>query len=329
MKRNLIHEITAIKSRAEFSSRYDLNVRLNDIEHAFNEMLNYSGEYDTELIKYIPIATVACLEAFFRSSYKELIDFGHPFSNNVTKFNQSRNVKFDFDIVNAIQTKTVTVGEFISHILPCNNFEDIDSNMTTIIGTDFCSELKKFTRKGSQTYSSESSKIFKKNSNQIISDIQRTFELRHIFCHEFATNLKIDKTEILRCYSNCKHFLNHTNDFIWETIYPDSPETTLDMINQCKKEFKNSESELTKLITEIKKAKPQDAEMGLNSDLFDKTLQQWKLYRKTKAVLDASVVKGGSLYPVVYSTSMTATTKEKIQSLKNEFEIDLRRYNYK
>ena len=60
--------------------------------------------------------------------------------------------------------------------------------------------------------------------------------------------------------------------------------------------------------------------------MFDKTIEQWKIYRKTKAELDASVVEGGTMYPLFYASSLTATTKEKIESLKNEFEIDLRRY---
>ena len=43
----------------------------------------------------------------------------------------------------------------------------------------------------------DTSKEFIENSNQIISDIKRTFELRHIFCHEFATNLNVDQDEIV------------------------------------------------------------------------------------------------------------------------------------
>src|SRR5690606_8779661 len=108
--------------------------------------LIYNGNFNKELLKYIPIATVACFEAFFRSVYKELIDFGKPFSDNVVKFNQSQNVKFDFEIVNAIQTKTVTVGEFISHILQCNNFEDINKNLSLLCGIDFADHIKKFKR---------------------------------------------------------------------------------------------------------------------------------------------------------------------------------------
>lgn len=326
MKRNLINEITAIKSRSEFNSRHDYSNRLNEIEYAFNESLNYNGDFDKELVKYIPIATVACFEAFFRSVYKELIDFGKPFSENAIKFNQSKNVKFDFDIINAIQTKTVTVGEFISHILPCNNFVDINTNLSTIANIDFADQIKKFHRESIFDHVNDNSKQFIENSEQIISDINRIFELRHIFCHEFATNLNVDKDEILRCFNNSKIFLNQTNGFIWNLIYPNAPETQTDMNIQAYDEFEKFENDLSVLISKIKKAKNENSDFDINVKLFDKTMEQWEIYRKSKAELDASIVEGGSMYPLLYTSSLTTTTKEKIESLKNEFEIDLRKY---
>ncbi|MGI6048164.1 MAG: lysozyme inhibitor LprI family protein [Petrimonas sp.] len=326
MKRNLINEITAIKSRSEFNSRHDYSRRLNDIEYAFQENLDYNGDFNKELLKYIPIATVACYEAFFRSVYKELIDFGKPFSDNVVKFNQAQNVKFDFDIVNAIQTKTVTVGEFVSHILPCNNFEDINKNLSLLCSIDFADQIKKFKRESISEHVNENSKQFIENGDRIITDIKRTFELRHIYCHEFATNLPIDKDEILRCFNSSKLFLNQVNEFVWDLINPNAPETQTDMNIQASDEFERFENDLFALISTIKEAKKENSDFDLNVGLFDKTIEQWKKYRETKAELDASVVEGGTMYPLFYTNSLIATTKEKIESLKNEFEIDLRRY---
>ncbi len=325
MKRNLLNEITAIKSRSEFNSRHDYSNRLSDIEYALHEYLNYKGDFNNELLKYIPISTVACFEAFFRSVYKELIDFGKPFSDNVVKFNQSQNVKFDFDIANAIQTKTVTVGEFISHILPCNNFEDINKNLSLLCNLDFVDEIKKFNRNSIFDDVNYNSRQFIENGDQIIADIKRTFELRHIFCHEFATNLPIVKDEIIRCFKNAKLFLNQTNDFVWYLVYPNAPETQTDMNIQAAEEFERIENELSVLISTIKDAKTENSEFDINLELFDKTIEQWKSYRKTKAELDAYYVKGGTMYPLVYAGSLTGTTKEKNESLKKEFELDLRR----
>ena len=324
MKRNIINEIAAIKLRSEFNSRHDYSSRLNHIENAFNESLNYNGDYNQELLKYIPIATVACFEAFFRSVYKELIDFGNPFSENAIKFNQSKNVKFDFEIINAIQSKTVTVGEFISHILPCNNFADINTNLSTIANIDFTEQIKKF--KGLSDNSNEISNKFIENSEQILKDIKKTFELRHIFCHEFATNLIIDKDEILRCFNNSKVFINQTNNFIWNLLYPNAPETQTGMNIQASDEFEYYENELSELIITIKKAKTENLDFDINVVLFDKTIELWKIYRKSVAELNSSIVEGGSMYPLLYASSLTNTTKEKIESLKTEYDIDLRKY---
>ncbi|WP_299673495.1 HEPN domain-containing protein [uncultured Tenacibaculum sp.] len=323
MKRNLINEITSIKSRSEFNTRYDFKTKLNDIEYAFKENLHYNGKYNQELLKYIPIATVACFEGFFRSTYKELIDFGKPFSDNIVKFNQAKNVKFDFDIVNAIQTKTFSIGEFISHILPCNNYKDINSNLSTLIGKDFTSEIKLFEKESIFEKVKETSKNFKENSNQIFADINRTFELRHIFCHEFATNFDVNREEILRCFSSAKTFINQTNNFIWETIYPNAPETQTEMNIQSNIEFEKVDKEFLELIDLIKERKSNN--FGIDPELFDKKLNLWKDYRKNKAELDASQVEGGTMYPTIYINSLKITTKEKIESLKKEFELELRK----
>jgi len=325
MKRDLVNEISSIKSRSEFNSRYDFNTKLNDIEYAFLENLQYNGQYNSELLKYIPIATVACFEAFFRSTYKELIDFGLPFSNNVIKFNQAKNVKFDFDIVNAIQTKTFTIGEFISHILPCNSFKDINSNMSTLIGKDFSNEIKLFSKESIFEKVMETSQVFKENSSQIFADLHRIFELRHIFCHEFATNIDISQEEILRYFTNAKIFLKQTDTFLWELIYPNSPETQTDMNIQSAEEFEKADNELVELIKLIKEIKSDKTDFGINIKLFDKSIELWEKYRKKKAELDASAVEGGTMYPLIFSNSLITTTKEKIESLKKEFEIDLRK----
>ena len=131
-KRDVIQEIKSIKSRSEFNSRYDYNSRLSDIEYALKEFSEYNGNFNVELLKYIPISTVACFEAFFNSTIREIIDFGKPYSDNVAKFNHSKNVKLDFEVVAAIQTKTLTVGEFVAHLLPYNNLEEINTNIKVI-----------------------------------------------------------------------------------------------------------------------------------------------------------------------------------------------------
>jgi hypothetical protein len=320
-KRSLVNEIKEVKSRTEFNSRMDYGLKLSDIQYAFEEALKYNGDYEIELIKYIPIATVACFEAFFRSAYKELIDFGLPYSENAIRFNQTRNIKFDFEIINAVQDKSISIGEFISHLLPCNNFDDINSNMSTILNKDFAQCIREF-------IDNELTKEFyaeiKTSFNEIIPDIKRTFEIRHIFCHEFATNFKIDKSEILRCFHNAKVFLEFTNDYLQSEIYPNAPKTQVAMNEFARQEFFDYEKKLDNLIQNILEANDDYKYVAIDSDSFLEVIEKWKEYREFKARTDSGLYFNGSMYNMIYFSSLSVITKEKIESLTDEFELCLR-----
>jgi hypothetical protein len=321
-KRDLIEEIKEIKARTEYNSRYDLTQRLFDLDHALYEFKSYNGDYNQELLKYIPIATISCFESFFKSVVKELIDFGKPYSLNVSNFNQSKNVKLDFDIISAIQAKTLTVGEFVAHLLPYNNLEDINLNISTIIQDDFLGQLRKFKNIKDKDVSSID---FAPRFDEILKNVKRTFELRHIFCHEFATNFKIEKEEVISLFDDNKLFLEHTNSFIWTLRYPDGPYTTSEMLQVAGNELKNAELSLYDLIEKIKKINSSDTNLySFDYDLFNKSIIKWKEFRDEYANCKASSFDGGSMSPVQLLTSKSSITKNLIAYLEKEFEIDLR-----
>lgn len=324
MKRDYIEEIKLIRSRAEFNSRYDYSSRLNDIEEILSDFINYSGAFSNELLKYIPIATIACFEAFFRSTIKEVIDFGQPFSDNVAKYNQAKNVRLDFEIVAAIQSKTLTVGDFVSHLLPYNNYEDISSNLSILLNVDFTEKLKNY---GGDN--EEENKAFQQIFPQIINSIKRTYELRHIFCHEFATNFNVDKAEILENYKNCKVFLKRVNDLIWDILYPDSPQTQVEMNLLAQTKFDMKERELHSLISHIKTIiRGEEFEVEkFNEEQFDDCLAKWKMYRDLHAEYKSASFKGGSMHSLIYFSDLEFVTENKINNLKEEFEFVLRNSN--
>lgn len=97
------------------------------------------------------------------------------------------------------------------------------------------------------------------------------------------------------------------------------------MNDKAREEFEQAGKNLRNLV-ELLKSLPKPGEMyAIDPDLFDKSLQQWIGYREAYAAQQASSVKGGSMYPMVYAGGLTQCTKEKIESLKKEFEILLRR----
>lgn len=328
-KRDFIQEIKSIKSRTEFNSRHDFSSRLNDIEYALSEFVNYNGDYNIEVLKYIPISTVACFEAFFKSVVKEFVDFGEPYNKNVSNFNQSKNIKLDFEIIAAIQTKSITVGELVGHILSFNNFEDINSNLTVIIGNDFLDELKNFKKTSIYEIPNILNDSRRNRIPEIIKSIKETYEFRHIFCHEFATNINIEKEVIIKNFNNCRDFLELVNNFVWEILYPNSPETQIEINEEADNSFKQKDEELNLLIEFIIHNKENiDEDHSMNIDLFKTSLQKWKKYRESVALYRASSFKGGSMYHLIHSSALKQITEEKIESIKSEFEIFLRKNNY-
>lgn len=199
--------------------------------------------------------------------------------------------------------------------------------MSTLAGIDFLQNLKSTNKLIEEVSSLDNSKQFIDNSEQIIIDIKRIFELRHIFCHEFATNLKINKEEIFSCFYSSKIFLNQVDNFVYNLLYPNAPISQRDMNEEASGSFDEVERKLNELIELIKVASKQYYPYEpIDEKKFDKSINEWKKYRKVKALYDASYVEGGSMYPLIYLGSMTTTTEEKIESLETEFEIALRKY---
>ena len=218
-KRNLIDEIQSIKKRTAYRSVDDFYIRLSGIRNVLIELKKADNKLKNELLRYIPISTIACFEGYFRYAVKEIIDFGEQYHENIKKLGQTVNVKLDFEILASINTKTFTIGEFIAHVIPCNNLDGVNSILSNLLDISFIDEIKKFKGKKSMfSFSSDQALKFQNKSDEIINSIERMFDLRHILCHEFASTLIIDEDIITNDFENFSLFINHSYDFIWEKL---------------------------------------------------------------------------------------------------------------
>lgn len=316
MARDVIKEIKDLKSRDEFANSHQFYLRLHSLEKLLESTDNNSGESD-EVLRYIPIALVACIEGLFRSLYAEIIDHGEPYSKNVEKFNNS-NKKFDYNIINAIQSRKLTIGEFISHTLSCNNISDIDNNLSILLEIKFLHELKDFDTQSNFDEQKLINSSFKDNIDQAIKSVISVFELRHIFCHEFGTKVEVSKDSIQELFSNTKIFLENTTDFIQSKLYPNSPETQTDINIHAHNEFDEIDAKLESYISRLRNKDFTDFS-DFDKILFDECIIKWKKYRESEATYKSSVVEGGSMQPMIYSMSMSTTTLRKIKELEEDY----------
>lgn len=325
MARDYIDEIRARRSRSDHTTYNDF--KLTEVGNLVQmieglEMVPFNKNeiksVSKEIKKYIPIAIVACYENFFRAICKDLIDHGEPFRSNAKEL-KKRDIKFNFDIVTAIESETITIGEFISHLLPFNNLADINSNISTLIGNDFLSSLEKFNRQSIFDHVNTLQKDFHTNEQQIIRDARYVFELRHIYCHEYNPKNDITVEELKRIFSSCVLLQEFIELFISETLYPNSPETQAEITAAAYNDLSNVEHELKALIEKIKKSFGKVEFNDLDPKLFDEMVSSWKIYNDKRAFLFGEEIGEGTLRGSVEAFSREKVTQEFIDSLKESF----------
>lgn len=314
-KRNIREEIQTIRSRSKFSTFFEYSERLYSIKKSYEKI----DSADTEFIKYIPISIVACLESFFRDWVKQIIDYPTPFNQNISKFNQTIS-KLDFVFLAAIQTKNFTVGEFVSHQLPYNNFEEIAQNLSILLDFDFIEKLKT----GFVDYGND----IEITAETAIISIKKIYELRHIFCHEFAPNFRVNKEEILELLNHCDKFLLNVDATLEEKLYPYEFKTQVQLNKEANESYLKKEKELKELVANIRTINCKKEFRSFEDSTFVKQMKDWKKYRKSFSEMVASRDSGDENYKLLYLYEMENKTEEKIEILKKEFEILLNPFYY-
>lgn len=202
-KRDLISEIAEIRNRhgdiSNIWSHFNKRFAIVLDGYMFLEA-NDSKAAAKELLKYIPIASVACLEQYFRHWASRIIDGGGLYISNIRRFSF---LNFNHDAIIALHNKSITLGEFLAHQLPLNTLDDINSAFTKLLFTDesgksFLEEIKTI------ELSAESLKI--KCDGGVIKSIKELYRLRHIFCHEIAAQEQILAKDACNLYVDAMYF---------------------------------------------------------------------------------------------------------------------------
>jgi hypothetical protein len=184
-KRDYISEIIEKRSRLlKRTNRYDQFLKRYDGIVIALDFLVKEGKKDpysrSELLKYIPIGSVACIEGYYRMVIRDLINHGSPYDTNARKL---EDIKIDIDTVLRMGKEKVSIGEFISHLVSVNNLEDMHRGFTTLIEKDFLEELNKIE---DETIGKTIGEV----ADRLYEDIRWMFRDRHIYCHEVATRVQ-------------------------------------------------------------------------------------------------------------------------------------------
>ena len=304
--RNIVEEIMEIRSRQPNAHFSESSIRLMYLGSAYKSRQNI----DKELWRYFPISIIACLEAFFRLAIKQLIDAGEPYLTNSQYLLGKKRI--DFDVLKALHGQSITIGDIAAHLISVNNLNQISEVMSELLGHDFLKEV-------SQTHDRCNVEVFKHPKRAIISDsnitfrfVARTFELRHIFCHEFANKYELDTSEVEWCFEHSCKFLRASEEHIWQTLSPDEPLTqtdmNIDMAKKCDVERKKLDTLIQRVLEYL--TTKQTAE-------FLKANKAWEEFLLASAHVEGLQYEGGTIRPLIEGGAILTLLKERIQNLES------------
>ena len=176
----------------------------------------------SETLPYFPIRLVACFEGYFRLVYADLIDQVPQFQDNAaSRFND---IRFTLETAISLRHHSVSLGDFIAHLLPTSNLEDINRNVSYITSRDF---LENFKATRPSVYPFVQTALLPEwevdEDARIISGVKRIFELRHVFCHELAPTESVSIGQVSEyCYTAIK-FLHISEAVISEYLSSSGP----------------------------------------------------------------------------------------------------------
>ena len=305
--RRTIDRIRSSRSRLRFNLREaELFTRLSAIRHSYKQL----DPENLELQRYYPIALVACLESWFRLAIRELVDFGDPYLGNARQLIQRE--RFDYEILAGLHGQTITIGEVISQHPPISSLEQTIAIMGTLVGKDF--------REGvSKVHDRWKVEIEKQPKAPIVADIDetfryvdRTFELRHIFCHEIATAIEVERDEINKCIDHTAVFLKASDELISQTLFPDAPLTQADINAASHEDYERERKDLDLLVETIS-----EALSGEQKERFTAANEAWDSFLVSSAEVECLAYEGGTMQPTVHALAATRLVRDRKIQLEN------------
>lgn len=305
--RDIIEEISLVRQRRRFGAAIaELPLRLFSLERAFKT----HDQRNAELTRYFPVALVACIEGYFRLAIKELIDAGEPYITNAERLASS--IKLDFTVVRTIHGKAVTVGDLVGHSVPLSRLDHIESSMSSLLGASFLDSMRTITDRWEHEVRGASVKPILADPDGVFAGVAKTFELRHILCHEIASAHEVLYPEVARCFETCVSFLRAADQLVSETLHPGAPLTQSAMNVAAGKALADARQGMAQTVTELRSRLSGD-----DLTAFDEAQVLWEGSCTAWAEFDAMQVRGGTMWPTLRAGSEEALVRSRTSELRS------------
>lgn len=285
-KNSAIQNIQEIKKRSEnlhLSSA--LFLRLSKLEKTLKSLT----EKDDEVLKYFPVAIVACFEAYFKLAISEIIDRRSDLKKNAVS-SMSKNIKIDIESMSKMNDVGITIGELIAYNLQYSSFEKIEEQMSLVLDSSFKTKLANVHNRFLVEVLNGPTVPIVEDIDKAWKSVRRIFELRHIICHELPNQALFDSKEIVEKFTDCVQVLNAADEIVGIVLEPNAPLTQIAINEQSVKDLELKSDELQSLKESILKLLDQK-----NIEEFTKANEAWTDYAESWAEFESGYFEGGSI----------------------------------
>lgn len=307
-----MHIITKIKDVKERIRNLYPSFLISDLESLKIDLINNKSE--NEFIKYVPIAVVACYETFFKIIFAEFIDHGEPYLTNTYKLQYERKIEIDYKTIMALHGKKLSLGDLFAFSLKYSTFDTIKSNFAIILGEnkDLFKELENISTFDLYDKSKQDEDILliKSKIDEIVKDVYKIYNFRHIYSHEFNSSNRITVDDAIKLINSAILFLKAIERLMWDTIYKGQPVTQCEMNQYSGDLMTDSEIKLKEVENSLADI------LGEYNSEFQEIQTLWRTFRDTNSRFLADFGgKGGSIWPTLFASYMTQTTDKRIEEL--------------
>lgn len=304
MARTDIEKMLDWKERRGDASTLSMLVgKLRELGEFWDKEASKVGEF----ADFVPMRIVTIIEVCMREAIRELVDAGPPYLGRAEAL--SKGARMDFAMLSSLQGRKLSVGDLVAHTVSMNEPGRMVAYMETLI-PGFVEKLKASHERWIEDEAEWPLAPIISDYDEMFIQLSRVFTLRHILTHELPRDPVFDPAEISRFVAASVEFVSAIDWVLVQELKGAVPRTQLVMNIQAGDIMRELEEQLAEMVFAINKRD------DIDRALFKRCQDAWEVYAKAEADLRASLVQGGSMYPLLWATAQTENIQHRIETIR-------------
>lgn len=255
---------------------------------------------------FIPMRLATILEVYFRESFREVVDAKPEYLRRAEPL--LRGLKTDIDILASLHGRTITVGDLVAHNISLSSIESVLAACETLFPA-FREKLPDVTEHWTEDAGTRLEPILR-DTERTIATVGKMLTVRHIVTHELPNSAPYELDEIESFLVETRDFLAAVDWFLVAETHGDVPRTQAAMNGNAGEMLEKAETRMNDLLAKLKSME------GTELPRLESSQEAWIAFAEADSDWRASLVEGGSMYPMIWATHKAELTEARVSTLR-------------